>query len=178
MNFQEIKLKFRLGILTLRNRFGKIKSTKVIKSNSGLIKSILIFLPHDEKSCRIATYSFQSIFKLEGEGIFYQICIFHDNKSIADGAFNNLQIYKLNEKNGKIILSEDLIKRKKYDMILDLNPSFNLEISECIKSISANYKIGFSSKLSDLFYNIQIDRHHSSFLESDYNRIKSILNIP
>tara|TARA_B100000029_G_scaffold482494_1_gene532609 strand:- start:796 stop:1332 length:537 start_codon:yes stop_codon:yes gene_type:complete len=178
MNFQEIKLKFRMGILTLRNRFGKIKSSLVI--NSGVINagSILIFLPQEDNACRIAAYSFRNIQQIETEGIDYQICVLNDQIPIVEGVLSNITPYTLDGKSGKVILSENQLITKKFGMILDLNPEFNLGISECIETIQADYKIGFQSKLSDVFYNIQIGRNESAFLESDYKRFKAILNLP
>lgn len=178
MNFQEIKLKFRMGILTLRNRFGKIKSSLVINSGTTNAGSILIFLPQEENACRIAAYSFRNIQHIEAEGVDYQICVLRDQMPIVDGVLSNIFPYTLDGKNGKVILSENQLKSKKYGIVLDLNSEFNLGIAECIETIQANYKIGFQSKLSDVFYNIQIGRNESTFLESDYKRIKSILNLP
>ena len=178
MNFKEIKLKFRMGILTLRNRFGEMKSSLTIKSGSGQAESILIFLPLNDNACRIAAYSFRSLHQLEKRGVEYKICVLGNHIPNVDGVLNNLESYKLDENNRKVLLPESVTKRRKFDMILDLNPELNLEISECIAKIPADYKVGFQSKLADAFYNIQIDRDQSVFLEYDYGRIKTILNLP
>lgn len=142
------------------------------------MESILIFLPLDDNACRIAAYSFRSLYQLDKRGVEYKICVFEDHIPIVDGVLTNLELYELDENNRKVILPESVTKRRKYDMILDLNPELNLEISECIAKIPANYKVGFQSKLADAFYNIQIDRDQSVFLEYDYGRIKTMLNLP
>ena len=62
-------------------------------------------------------------------------------------------------------------------MIIDLNPKPVIDISEMIKDLTAIYKIGFKSKISDAFYNIQLDLSNNRFIETSYARIKNILQI-
>ena len=62
---------------------------------------------------------------------------------------------------------------KKFEVVIDLNTNFILDIAMINNKINSNYKIGFKSIYSDLFYNIQFK---SQTLEDDYNKIHSMLN--
>ena len=62
-------------------------------------------------------------------------------------------------KSGKIDNASDIVDKvyfKKFDIIIDLNINFNIEIAKIVSELEAKYKIGFVSKYSDYFYNIQL----------------------
>ncbi|MBC8197530.1 MAG: hypothetical protein H8E60_06560 [Candidatus Marinimicrobia bacterium] len=176
MNLHDFQLKYKVGILTLRTYFKKINSSLTIDNVSRINNDILIFFPFDENSCRIASYSFQTLNELSLRGINVKICL---SKNL-ENLFKNISCEKILYNNkGNTIKSfpKEINVMKKYDMIIDLNPKPNIDISKKINQLNAGYKIGFKSKYSDSFYNIQIDMTDSKFLETSYGRIKKILKI-
>ena len=62
---------------------------------------------------------------------------------------------------------------KKFDIIIDLNCNFILDIAMIINKLKSNYKIGFTNKYSDYFYNIQFKY---TTLEEYYSKINLMLN--
>lgn len=176
MNFHDITLKFKVGILTLRSHFGKINSTLTIDKFSTIDNSILIFFPIDENNCRIASYSFKSLSELHANGVEVNICLSERLENLVQLPTCNKITYL---KNGNSIkkFNHKIDDSKRYDIIIDLNPLPIVDISEKIQNLNANYKIGFKSKISDAFYNIQLDLADSKFLETSYGRIKNILHI-
>ena len=176
MNIQDIILKFKVGILTLRTYFGKINSSLTIDKFSKINNSVLIFFPLDENSCRIASYSFKTLNELHAKGVEVNICLSDKMEDLIQMPTCNKFTYL---KNGNSIkkFNHRIDETKKYDMIIDLNPSPIIDISQLINKLTAIYKIGFKSKISDAFYNIQLDLTDSKFLETSYGRIKNILQI-
>ena len=176
MNLHEFKLKFKVGILTLRNHFRKINSTLIIDNSSKINNSVLIFFPIDEDHCRIASYSFKTLNELHESGVEVSICL--SDKLVGLIEPIHCKKYTYLKKNKCIKkLYNNIDNTKSYDMIIDLNPIPNLDISEIIKDLTAIYKIGFRSGISDAFYNIQLDISNNNFLETSYSRIKNILQI-
>ncbi|MAJ43397.1 MAG: hypothetical protein CMF96_01450 [Candidatus Marinimicrobia bacterium] len=176
MNFDDFILKFKVGILRLRNHFGKINSSLTIDSYSRINNAILIFFPIDEKYCRIASYSFKTLNELQDKGVEIHICLSDNLKKLIE-SINCDKFTYLKNGNNIIKLNKSIDNLKKYDMIIDLNPTTNIAISEIIKNITATYKIGFKSNISDTFYNIQLDLSNNKFLETSYGQIKNILKI-
>ena len=82
----------------------------------------------------------------------------------------------INKKNkvsiNKNFFSDSVIKMN-FDVIIDLNANFILDIAMLNNKLNSNYKIGFKSEHSDLFYNIQFK---TKTLEEGYNKINSMLN--
>tara|TARA_B100000029_G_C17168192_1_gene812239 strand:- start:181 stop:714 length:534 start_codon:yes stop_codon:yes gene_type:complete len=176
MDFQDFKLKFKVVILTLRSHFGKINSTLTINKFSKINNAVLIFFPIDDNNCRIASYSFKTLNELKAKGVEVNICLSDKLQDLVNTISCNKITYL---KNGNSIkkFNGAIDKSKRYDMIIDLNPKPIVDISEKINDLSAMYKIGFKSKISDSFYNIQLDLTDSKFLETSYGRIKNILQI-
>ena len=61
------------------------------------------------------------------------------------------------------------------DVIIDLNVEFHLSLSKFIAYIESNIKIGFKSKFSDYFYNLQLEIEKSGIVENSYKKIEKIL---
>jgi len=77
-------------------------------------------------------------------------------------------------KNGKIANFNEVLDKiyfKKFDIIIDLNILFKIDIALMINELKSKYKIGFISKYSDLFYNIQL----KSSGRNIYDPIKNII---
>ena len=81
------------------------------------------------------------------------------------------------KKKNKVILNDNFKSEntinKEFDVIIDLNSNFMLDIAMIINKLKSNYKIGFKNKYSDFFYNIQFKY---STLEEYYSKIKLMLS--
>ena len=88
----------------------------------------------------------------------------------------NINVIPIDIKKNKYIVNSrrsiDKLKFKKFDIVINLNPTFNPDIDMFIDKMKAKYKIGFVSKYSDLFYNIQVNWDET---KSRFNPIISIL---
>jgi hypothetical protein len=176
MNLHDFQLKYKVGILTLRTYFKKINSSLTIDNVSRINNDILIFFPFDEDSCRIASYSFQTLNELILREINVKICLSRNLEHLVEKISCDKIIYN-NKGNSINSFPEEIDLIKKYDMIIDLNQKPNIDISKKINQLNSGYKIGFKSNYSDSFYNIQLDMTDSKFLETSYGRIKKILKI-
>ena len=67
------------------------------------------------------------------------------------------------------------MQNTKYDIIVDLNPKFQLAISRLISLMKSDMKVGFLSDFSDKFYNIQLDISKSGIMEKGFKQINWIL---
>ena len=65
----------------------------------------------------------------------------------------------------------DKIYFKKFDIIIDLNINFKIEIAMIVNELESRYKIGFVSKYSDYFYNVQLKAKDNNV----YEPIKDII---
>jgi ADP-heptose:LPS heptosyltransferase len=81
--------------------------------------------------------------------------------------------------NDTIVAGEKLLlqslKQNKFDIIVDLNPTFQLAISRFISLLNSEMKVGFVSDFSDRFYNIQLDISKSGIMEKGFKQINWIL---
>ena len=79
-------------------------------------------------------------------------------------------------KKNKIIFNDNFLDNNiintNFDVIINLECKFHLDIAMMINKIFAKYKIGFKNEYSDLFYNVQFEY---TTLENGYNKINSML---
>ena len=143
-----------------------------ISSNN--IKSVLMIFPIEEQDFNVAKYCFKSLFS--NSDIEYTYLI--NNVFYSSARFKG-QVYGFNyiKKRGKIILNDNFesenTMNKEFDVIIDLNSNFMLDIAMIINKLKSNYKIGFKNKYSDLFYNIQFKYNT---LEEYYSKINLMLS--
>ena len=70
---------------------------------------------------------------------------------------------------------ENLLVKNKMDIIVDLNLDFSFGASKFIAYLKSNIKIGFQSRFSDYFYNLQLESNDDGTIEQSYQRIQHIL---
>ena len=70
---------------------------------------------------------------------------------------------------------ENLLIKNKMDIIVDLNLDFSFGASKFIAYLKSNIKIGFKSRFSDYFYNLQLESNDDSTTEQSYQRVQQIL---
>ena len=118
-----------------------------------------------------------------GEGQFLEIITSDDYKAKAFGIEpsekNCISLSENNFKNFKGTIEDweksDQFEENKFDIIVDLNPTFQLAISRFISLLNSEMKVGFVSDFSDRFYNIQLDISKSGIMEKGFKQINWIL---
>ncbi len=172
--------KFSSNILKIKLFYLKL-SGKIHKNNFKLdtntsidnVRSVLMIFPVEEEDFNVAKYCFKSLFS--SNNIEYILLI--NNVFYSSIRFKE-QIYGFNyiKKKNKIILNNNFTSEnifdKEFDVIIDLNCNFILDIAMIINKLKSNYKIGFKSEYSDSFYNIQFQYNT---LEECYSKIKLML---
>ena len=173
--------KFNPNILKIKllylNFLGKISKNnfKINTSHSiSNINSVLIVFPIEEQDFNVAKYSFRDLLSKNNID-----CVFLINNIFYNTTRFSGETYGLNyiKKKNKITLNENFntenIINKEFDVVIDLNCNFILDIAMIINKLKSNYKVGFKSQYSDLFYNIQFEY---DTLEGCYSKINSMLS--
>jgi len=156
------------------NFTGKISQTG-IKS-----KKILMIFPEEKKNSKVAGYFLKSLDKNENNNnidFLINKSIYHSfqfNLPINVKTYNEHQVNWLNLPKKTFI---DNIFDEEYDVVVDMHPKFNFFSAYLTLKSRANTRIGFLSKYSYLFYNIEIDRKNTEFIEQSYLSLKTLLNI-
>ena len=174
MNFKLFKLNLKIAWMRASGRINKINENLHFTSDQILSPNILIIFPINKEEI---TKSMDAI-----SGIINSQKNIDANFSlIVNSNMNNkFNFYKIKTfslivfKSGKIDNSSDVIDKlyfKKFDIIIDLNINFNVEIAMIVNELNSTYKIGFVSKYSDYFYNVQLKANN----ENVYKPIKDII---
>ena len=132
-----------------------------------------MIFPVEEQDFNVAKYCFKSLlsdtdieYTLLVNNVFYSTIRFEGN------------IYGFNyiKKKKQITLNDNFesenMFNKEFDVLIDLNCNFMLDIAMIINKLKSNYKIGFKSEYSDFFYNIQFQYNT---LEECYSKINLML---
>ena len=69
------------------------------------------------------------------------------------------------------------IRRKEYDLVIDLNLDFHLPSGYICRESNARIRVGFSGKHSDLFYNFQVQTSHVESRTLRYERFAHCLEM-
>ena len=177
MKFKVFLTILKLFYLKLLGKIKKIDSIveigKEYKSNHN---NILIIFPLKEKSFRVASYSFRKLKRKKNTNYYFLINSVYKNHFHLSGYI--FDIYYNQKKNRAEVdryFYKDIMKNKKFDMIIDLNDEFLFDISYLINNMSGYYKIGFKNPYSDYFYNIQLDLPSFGVLEDSYTKINMML---
>ena len=173
-------LKFSSNILKIKlfylNIIGRIKKNNFIINTNNLNKhlnSILIIFPIEQIEFDVAKYSFRNLLSNSNNQYIYLINNIYYNHSHFMGTTYGFSYFKNKD---KIIINEnfdaDNIMNKKFDVIIDLNLNFYLDIAMLVNEIQSNYKICLKDDYSDWFYNVQLE---CDTLEYGYDRINNML---
>jgi len=173
-------LKFNSNILKIKlfylNIIGKIKKNNFMINTNNLnnnLNSILIIFPIGQTEFDVAKYSFRNLLSNSGNQYIYLINNIYYNNSHFMGTTYGFNYFK---KKDKIIINEnfnaDNIINKKFDVIIDLNLDFYLDIAMLVNEIQSNYKICLKDDYSDWFYNVQLE---CDTLEYGYDKINNML---
>ena len=175
-------MSFNLTILRLKIMFylllGKIrKNRSQIKfPNHKKIKRVVIFFPIHEDFFRLSLYSFRK-FDFHQDNIDYHFVINQNFQNIIN--LNGISLFFVNYKKNKMTFckseEQDYLINNNSDVIIDLNVEFYLGLSRFIAHMESNIKMGFKSKFSDYFYNLQLEVKQSGIIEDSYKKIEKIL---
>ena len=178
MNLKLLKLRWRLFFWTITGRIKKMHSRLQLTLSQGNPENILIIFPMDEPTFRVACYAFRVLGK---DNVYKKQFIFIVKEQFKDLFHLRIgnSMYINHSDNDTIVAGEKLLlqslKQNKFDIIVDLNPTFQLAISRFISLLNSEMKVGFVSDFSDRFYNIQLDISKSGIMEKGFKQINWIL---
>ncbi|HIG51142.1 MAG TPA: hypothetical protein EYQ17_02590 [Candidatus Marinimicrobia bacterium] len=141
-------------------------------------ENILIVFPLDEPSFRVACYAFRDLGKNNVQKRKFIFIVREQFRELFHLRIGDSMFIKHSDKDiilsGEKLLLQSL-KQNKFDIIVDLNPKFQLAISRLISLLKSEMKVGFASDFSDQFYNIQLDISKSGIMEKGFKQINWIL---
>ena len=154
----------------------KTKSNISISKKSSSPKTILVLFPFEEDFFRVASYSYRNL-PYDRDNIEFHYLInrnFSDSFSLRRGNIHKMNLDdKLNIVNKNSLLAQ--LNKSNFDIIIDLNISYNQKMEDFILMQDSNYKIGFKHKKSDLLYNVQLDISKSQIAENGYQKILELI---
>ena len=176
LEFNILKLKFKLLLLRLTGKITRNIPTVELIQQGHNSKEVLNIFPQDDSAFRVALYSFKYLLNSDSHCTYHFII---DNTHKKSNKLINSDIIFIDfDKNIiKGLLKSNRLNflKKEFDIIVDLNTRFNYNCSELVSKVSSNLKIGFKSKFSDLFYNIQLDMCSNNVIENAYKKINSMV---
>ncbi len=178
MNLKLLKLRWRLFFWTITGRIKKMHSRLQLTLSQGNPENILIIFPMDEPTFRVACYAFRDLGKDNVHKKQFIFIVKEQFKDLFHLRIGNSMYINHSEKDtivaGQKLLLQSL-NQNKFDIIVDLNPTFQLAISRFISLLNSEMKVGFVSDFSDRFYNIQLDISKSGIMEKGFKQINWIL---
>jgi len=179
MNFKLFKLRTKIFYYSF---IGKIQQ-KIPQLDLELqghdSKRILLMFPFDEPSFRVAAFSFRGLGSERQSENNYTFLIKDSFKPLFHIRRGETIILISDPKDPSKIKSEDsiinVLKVMDFDMVIDLNTNFYLDASRILSLIPSKMKVGFKSRFSDLFYNIQLDVSRSGIAENGYQKVQLML---
>ena len=154
----------------------KTKSNISISTKSSSPKTILVLFPFEENFFRVASYSYRNL-PYDRDNIEFHYLInrdFSDSFSLRRGNIHKMDLDdKLNIVNKNSLLAQ--LNKSNFDIIIDLNISYNQKMEDFILMQDSNYKIGFKHEKSDLLYNVQLDISKSQIAENGYQKILELI---
>ncbi len=179
MNFKLFKLRIKIFYYSIMGKIQKQIPLVDLESNGHDAKRILLMFPFDEPSFRVAAFSFRRLgSEIQSEN-HYTFLIKDTFKPLFHIRRGETIILISDPKNPGKIKSEDsivnVLKLSDFDMVIDLNTIFYLDASRILSLIPAKMKVGFKSRFSDLFYNIQLDVSKSGIAENGYHKVQLML---
>ena len=174
MNLKLLKLHLIIFFWKIIGKVKFLESELKLSFNSGNMNRVLLIFPVDEPSFRVAYYTFRELGKSSNQKRMFTFLVmeqFRDLFHITTGDKIYIQKFGKNKilNNEKQIL--EILFSKQYDIVIDLNPFFDLGISRLVSHLDAKIKLGFVSDFSDQFYNVQLDISRSGIMEKGFKQI-------
>ena len=178
MSVKLLKLHCRIFYWTFTGRINKLAPRLKLTLTNGQAEKILIVFPMDEPSFRVALYTFRRLGQEDKYKINYKYIIKEQFKDLFHLRIGNSIFINYTDQENILSGEKNLLhtlQQNKFDIIVDLNPKFQLAISRLISLMKSDMKVGFSSDFSDKFYNIQLDISKSGIMEKGFKQINWIL---
>ena len=174
MDFKLFKLNLKIAWMKAIGKLDKVNENLEFTSGNIISPKILIIFPIDKEQIPKSMEAISEIINSQEERDPNFSFIINNN---IDNRMNFYDIETLSLvvlKSGKIDNSSDVLDKiyfKKFDIIIDLNINFKIEIAMMVNELESRYKIGFVSKYSDYFYNVQLRANNTNV----YEPIKEII---
>ena len=178
MNLKLLKLRWRLFFWTITGRIKKMHSRLQLTLSQGNPENILIIFPMDEPTFRVACYAFRDLGKDNVQKRQFIFIVKEQFKDLFHLRIGNSMFITHSDKDTILYGEKGLLnslQKIKLDIIVDLNPTFQLAISRFISLLKSEMKVGFVSDFSDRFYNIQLDISKSGITEKGFKQINWML---
>jgi len=176
MDFKLFKLNLKIAWMKATGKLNKVDSNLEFTEKKISSPKILIIFPIDKTIIPQSMEAISGIINSQKDRDAHFSFIINNN---IDNRMNFYDIETLSLvvlKSGKIDNSSDILDKiffKKFDIIIDLNINFKIEIAKMVNELESKYKIGFTSKYSDYFYNVQLKANNNN--NNIYEPIKDII---
>ncbi|MFQ6675396.1 MAG: hypothetical protein ACE5LH_03515 [Fidelibacterota bacterium] len=174
---KRLKIRLVIWVFRLTRKIHTYGHLLALRKGGRGIRKALIILPGGAQSSRIARYVLKSLRPGEEVRLDYLIDrrLYHSfSNALPPGA----QMYSSDDVGWFQLPKKGFIRRvlsQSYDAVVDLHPSFNLVTAYLAYLSRAPLRVGFSSPFSRHFFNVEIDRKSSDFLERGYLSIQKLL---
>ena len=163
----------------LTRKLKKPDFTGAIRKEGSGIRSALIILPEGRENSRIARYFLKSIYQNEHAKIDFLMDkrLYH---TFQDSLPEKVKVYEDEDLNWLRLPRQTMVDRifdRQYEAVVDMHPAFNLPSAYLTHISGAPLRIGFASKYSEHFFNVEIDSSKSEFLERSYLAVQKLLNL-
>lgn len=179
MNFKLFKLRTKIFYYSFIGKIQQQIPQLDLELQGHDSKRILLMFPFDEPSFRVAAFSFRGLGSERQSENNYTFLIKDSFKPLFHIRRGEAIILISDPKDPSKIKSEDsiinVLKVMDFDMVIDLNTNFYLDASRILSLIPSKMKVGFKSRFSDLFYNIQLDVSKSGIAENGYQKVQLML---
>ena len=179
MNFKLFKLRTKIFYYSFIGKIQQQIPQLDLELQGHDSKRILLMFPFDEPSFRVAAFSFRGLGSERQSENNYTFLIKDSFKPLFHIRRGETIILISDPKDPSKIKSEDsiinVLKVMDFDMVIDLNTNFYLDASRILSLIPSKMKVGFKSRFSDLFYNIQLDVSRSGIAENGYQKVQLML---
>ena len=174
MDFKLFKLNLKIAWMKAIGKLDKVNENLDFTSAKIDSPKILIIFPIDKEQIPKSMEAISEIISSQEDRDANFSFIINNN---IDNRMNFYDIETLSLvvlKSGKIDNSSDVLDKiyfKKFDIIIDLNINFKIEIAMMVNELESKFKIGFVSRYSDYFYNVQLRVNSTNM----YEPIKDII---
>ena len=175
------RFKLRCVILWLR-LIRKLRPTKELmafRKNGSGIKTALIIFPEGQENSRIARYFLKSVYANKEVDLHFLMDI-HLYHSFMGTLPTSVHIYTDEDISWFGLPQPEFVNRVcsgKYHAVVDMHPSFNLVTAYLTYLSKAPIRVGFFGEFSQHFFNVEIDKKGSQFIEKSYLSIQKLLNL-
>jgi len=174
MDFKLFKLNLKIAWMKAIGKLSKVSDNLDFTSAKIHSPKILIIFPIDKDQIPDSMKAISGIINSQKDRDAHFSFIINNNIDNRMNFYNIETLSLVVLKSGRIDNSSDVLDKiyfKKFDIIIDLNINFKIEIAMMLNELDSKYKIGFVSKYSDYFYNVQLKAKDNNV----YEPIKDII---